>query len=180
MWQQLNLLLDRKTQESEKEFYGLIGLVEVRFARLEAQLTELLSNIIHPNNEFLATTLTEDIFFAKTVELIKKIGHMRPIDEKLLNEIVSEANSLRRDRNDYMHSIWEIKLQDNGYVTATCSRRKISFKQKGTRKSWSLGYPTKTVTLNGLKGTAIKLESLSLKVQKLIHEIKEDPNGFEE
>lgn len=180
MWQQLDLLLDRKTQESEREFYGLIGLVAVRFARLEAQLTELLSNIIHPNNEFLAATLTEDIFFAKTIEMIKRIGRMRPIDGKLLHEVISEANSLRLDRNNYMHGIWDIKLKDQGYVTATCSRRKISFKQTGSRKLWSLGYVSKTVTLNGLKGTAVKLESLSLKVQKLINEIKEDTEGFEE
>ena len=59
MWQQLDLLLDRKTQESEREFYGLIGIVTVRFARLEAQLTELLSKLINPNNDLLTVTLTE-------------------------------------------------------------------------------------------------------------------------
>ncbi len=180
MWQQLDLLLDRKTQESEREFYGLIGLVAVRFARLEAQLAELLSKIINPHNDLLAATLTEDMFFAKTLEMIKKIGRMRTIDNKLMHEIISGANSLRKERNNYMHGIWDIKLKDNGYVTATCSHRKISFEQTGSGKLWSHGYVPITVTLNGLKGTAMELEGLSTKVQRLIDDIKENPDCIEE
>ena len=180
MWQQLDLLLDRKTQESEREFYGLIGIVTVRFARLEAQLTELLSKLINPNNDLLTVTLTEDIFFAKTIEMIKKIGRMRTIDDKIIHEIISGASSLRKERNNYMHGIWDIKLKDNGYVAATCSRIKISFEQTGSRKLWSYGDVPITVTLNGLKGTAMKLESLSMKVQRLIDDINENPEVIEE
>jgi len=178
MWHQLDILLDRQTQESEREFYGLIGLVAVRFARLEAKLTDLLSTLIHPNDEFLADTLTEDIFLAKTIELVKKIGRMRLIDDEQLQEIVSEANTLRRDRNDYVHGIWSIHVKRIGNIAATCSRRRISFEQTDSMKQWTRGYKSKTITLDSLRKTALRLEGLSQKIETLIQEIERDPNSF--
>ncbi|NTW49893.1 MAG: hypothetical protein HGB19_09240 [Chlorobiales bacterium] len=177
MWHQFDLLLDRQIQEAEREFYGLIGLVAVRFARLEAQLTDLLSALIHPNDDLLADMLTEDIFIGKTIDMIKKVGRMRSVDDTLLDEIVSTANSLKRERNDYLHGIWKIEVKGNGEVIATCSKRKISFKQLGSTKTWTNGYTAKPVTLSSLRSVALKLESLSLKVQQLIDEIENDHEG---
>lgn len=176
MWHQLDLLLDRPMQESEREFYGLIGLVAVRFARLEANLTDLLGALIYPNDDLLAATLTEDVRLARTIELIKKIGRMRSVNGDQLQELVSAANALREDRNDYVHGMWDIQIRENGEIAAQCSQRKISFEQTGSTKLWTRGYKSKTVTLNRLQRTALKLEDLSKKVEKLLEEIEENPD----
>jgi hypothetical protein len=176
MWHQLDLLLDRPTQENEREFYGLIGLVAVRFARLEANLTDLLGALIHPNDDLLTATLTEDIVLFRTIELIKKIGPMRSVNGNQLHELVSAANALRQDRNDYVHGVWDIQIRENGEIAAQCSRREIAFKQTGSTKLWTRGYKSKTVTLNQLQRTALELEDLSKKIKKLLEEIEENPD----
>ena len=93
MWNQLDLLLDRDVQEAEREFYGLIGLVCVRFARLDAQLTELLRALIHPDDALLTGYLTQDTPVARTIDLIQKIGRTRPVDDDLLSDLISKANN---------------------------------------------------------------------------------------
>lgn len=177
MWHQLDLILDRKTQESEREFYGLVGLVAIRFAKLEALYSDLLSDLIHPNDNLLAATLSKEFFHYKTIELVKDIGRMRPLDLEELEDIVSKAKSLRHIRNDFVHGIWEI--DDSGdEITAVCSQRDISYEQKGSEKLWKQGYKTRKVNLEKLRDIAINVENLTKRVQNLIDDIEENPQDY--
>lgn len=178
MWHQLDLLLERETQETEREFYGLVGLVAIRFAKLEALFSDLLSDLIHPNDNLLSATLTKEFFHFRTIELVKEIGRMRPLDLEELKEIVSEAKSLRHIRNDFVHGIWEIDKREGGEMIAYCSQRDISYENKGSEQLWKQGYKTRKVNLEKLRDIAIKVDNLTGRVQKLIDEIEENPRDF--
>lgn len=178
MWHQLDLILERETQESEREFYGLVGLVAIRFAKLEALFSDLLSDLIHPDDNLLSATLSKEFFHYKTIELVKKLGRMRPVDLDELEDIVSKAKSLRHIRNDFVHGIWEIDDTDDGGITAICSQRDISYEQKGSEQRWKQGYKTRKINLEKLRAVAIKVENLTERVQKLIDEIEENPQDF--
>lgn len=178
MWHQLDLILERETQESEREFYGLVGLVAIRFAKLEALFSDLLSDLIHPDDNLLSATISKEFFHYKTIELVKEIGRMRPVDLEELEDIVSKAKSLRHIRNDFVHGIWDIDNTDKGEITARCSQRDISYEEKGSEQWWKQGYKTRKVDLEKLRDVAVKVENLTERVQKLIEEIEENPQDF--
>ncbi|MGD8782684.1 MAG: hypothetical protein PVH88_27480 [Ignavibacteria bacterium] len=175
MRSELDKLLKKNVDENEIELYSLLGLVTIRFAKLESKLTELLSTLIHPDDSLLSATLTEDIFLFKTIELIEKVGRIRILNDKKIKEIVSSANSLRKERNYFIHGDWEVKSKINGSVKAVCYRPKITFKQNETTKLWKRGFTSKIYTSDTLRKTAIVVEALTNNIKKLIDEIKDDP-----
>jgi hypothetical protein len=177
MWQQLDLLINRETQENEREFYGLIGLVAVRFAKMEAVLAELLGTLIHPEDNLLTVTLTENLTISKIIELIRKISPMRGIYEDTINEIISEVNSIRKDRNSYIHGVWNIQGSDNGDVVAICSSQtKIIFHRNGNEKRWRMSQSSKKITLDALIDTARRLDELTKRSESLLECIRENSN----
>ena len=174
MWNQLDMLLDRKTQEAEREFYGLLGLVAVRFAHLEARLKDLLCTLIHPEDDLMTATLTERFDLARTVDQIIKIGRIRFHDTAKLYELTSSVNSLRQDRNTFIHGIWKITVSDKGLVVATCSRHKISFRENVRSKNWTQRLVPQKVTLEQLAQTATKVKMASQMTEELIEEFSEE------
>lgn len=181
MWHQLDLVLDRKIQESEREFYGLLGLVSIRFARLEAQYSELLRLLIHPEDHLMTETLTKDYNLYKTIEMVKKLGRMSNFSFDDINElekIVSETKSIKNVRNIFVHGIWKIKQDEDGEVRATCKQWKITYSKVSTRQEWSRGYKTKSVNNEFLRKIALGLEDLSERIQKFIDKINNKPSDF--
>jgi transcriptional/translational regulatory protein YebC/TACO1 len=137
-----------------------------------------LSDLIHPDDNLLSATLSKEFYHYKTIELVKEIGRMRPVDLEELEDIVSKAKSLRHIRNDFVHGIWDIDDTNKDKITARCSQRDISYEQKGAAQRWKQGYKTRKVDLEKLRDVAIKVENLTERVQKLIDEIEENPQDF--
>ena len=184
MWRQLDLLISRETQENEREFYGLLGLVAVRFARMEAQLITHLGVLINPGEEWLMESLTEGFNIAKSLEMIKKISYVRIEVDDELNAIVETADRIRKNRNDYIHGIWEIKLDSTGNVIAKCDQKPKPKHKKNklpsglTEYAYTRTIRSTTVTLDDLVQTAKELEDITKKIEELLQRIEDDPDIF--
>lgn len=173
---ELDNLLKREVKDNELELYALIGFVSIKFATIESRLSELLGTLIHPDEEFLTVTITKELFLNKTIELIKEVGLLRrSVNDKDIEEIVNLAKALKKERNDFVHGIWNVSIQDNGDIKAICSRRRITYKKDERGKWWSYGDEPKYITSNQLRKIAIQLEYLESKVVKLINRILDDP-----
>jgi hypothetical protein len=184
MWRQLDLLISRETQENEREFYGLLGLVAVRFARMESQLITLLGALINPKEEWITESLTEGFSIYKSIEIIKKISYIRIELDDELNAIVGTADRIRKDRNDYIHGIWEIELDSNNNVIAKCSQKPKPKHKKNktpyghTEYVYTRTVRIATVTLDDLVQTAKELEDITKKIEELLQKIEDDPDIF--
>jgi hypothetical protein len=183
MWRQLDLLISRETQENEREFYGLLGLVAVRFARMEFQLITLLGALINPGEACLTDSLTEGFNISKSIDIIKKISYIRGELDDELNAIVKTADRIRKDRNDYIHGIWEIKLDSSNNVIAKCNQRpKRKYKKNktlsGTEYTYTRTIRSTTVTLDDLVQTAKELEDITKEIEEILQRIEDDPDIF--
>jgi hypothetical protein len=167
MWRQLDLLISRETQENEREFYGLLGLVAVRFARMESQLIALLGILINPREEWLMESLTEGFNISRSIDMIRKISSMRIELSDELDVITEVIDKIRKSRNAYIHGVWEIKLDSSNNVIAKCSQRpKIKSKKNKTPYGLTEHLHKRvtrsaTVTLDDLVQTAKELETLA-------------------
>ena len=174
MWSQLDILLDREAQESEREFYGLLGIVAVKFAHLEARLRDLLSTLIHSEDELMTATLTQGLDLSRTVELIKKVGRIRLHDTARLYELTSAVNSLRQERNAFVHGIWQISASATGSIEATCSRPKIDYEENAHSKQWTQRLARQPVSLEMLVQMAIRATELARITDELTEQAAEE------
>jgi hypothetical protein len=184
MWRQLDLLISRETQENEREFYGLLGLVAVRFARMESQLIALLRALINPKEEWIAESLTEGLKIYQSIEIIKKISYIRIELDDELNAIVGTADKIRKNRNNYIHGIWKIELDSNNNVIAKCSQETKPKYEKNetpyghTEYRYKRNIRSTTVTLDDLVQTAQELADITKKIEELLQRIEDDPDIF--
>lgn len=173
MWNQLSMLDNPEEQEAIRDVYALLGRVAVLFAKLEAYVTDILGTLVHPNNDLLTATLTENLGFHKKLELIKKVGRFRSNKESELNQLVADASSVRRQRNEFIHGIWEIDTDERGQVLARCQVRRIKFEKRGDEKKWRHSR-TRRVKADELLVLAHKLVEMCNLSAKLAEELKDD------
>lgn len=166
-------MVSLEKQEAQREIYALIGLVAVQFARLEANLTDILGTLIHPNNDLLTATLTENIGFAQKLDLIKKVGRLRSSKEEEIKQLVSKTGSIRKIRNEFIHGIWRIEANDEGKISASCQVRRIKYEKKGAMKKWRYSH-SRRVSTDELNRWAYELDELCRQSEKLAEELKEN------
>ena len=94
------------------------------------------------------------------------------------------ADRIRKNRNDYIHGIWEIKLDSTGNVIAKCDQKpKLKYKKNKilsgfTEYACTRTIRSTTVTLDDLVQTAKELEDITKKIEELLQRIEDDPDIF--
>src|SRR6185295_19376380 len=125
----------------EKEVYKNIGLLSISFARAEENLKTILVYFISQNktDDIIARTLIDDYTLSKTIELLKKLVRAYRDLEKELLTYLEIINSVRLQRNFFIHGIWgapkwSATLNDTVF---TIESRKIKYSEDHTGRMWS-------------------------------------------
>lgn len=78
----------------EKEFFANLGLLSVKYALMENNLSLILAKLIGTNDEIIGTTILENNSISQYIELIKKINRHRWFREEMITDLISNINSV--------------------------------------------------------------------------------------
>jgi len=142
----------------EKDFYCQIGLLSTGFAKLEHSIREIIHLLIDVNCEFVSKLLIQENSTSQNQQLLVKIARVRHNEEEQIVELNKMIDSLRINRNLFVHGDWRIHQEEGKGPIFVCSTTKVTFK-KGT-----YGISTMRNTYDGFS-----LSDLELEVQRIQH-----------
>lgn len=94
---------------TQQEFFTLFGEIAVRFSNLEFFVGELLNKLIDPDS-ISGGLLTGEMNLARKVGYIRRLSRFRfarlPEMDKRIAELMSRVETMRNDRNDFIHGLW--------------------------------------------------------------------------
>lgn len=95
--------------------YAAIGRVATQAARLDSLLESFLADAI-TNDADVAVIATRNLFFERRVDLLLEVLSVRvPESEELnrLRPVLGEAKRLMKDRNQFLHGLWQFDAEAN-------------------------------------------------------------------
>jgi len=117
-------------KEFEKEFYAHLGLLSVKFAKMEYNLSIILGKLIGTDENLIAVTLIEKNTLSQNLELLKKINKIRDYKELAINNLLEQITGIKKDRNLFIHGIWGFPFESENDIKIVCDERKIRYSEK--------------------------------------------------
>lgn len=117
-------------KEFEKEFYSHLGLLSVKFAKMEYNLSVILSKLFGNDDDTISITLIENNTLHQNIELLKKINRIRNYEETALNNIIELIGRVKNNRNLFIHGIWGSPFESENDIKIVCDERRIRYSEK--------------------------------------------------
>lgn len=165
-----------KATPNIEEFYHNMALLSMKFARMEYHLGEILSKFI-TDSFVISGILFENNVLAKNIKLLKKINQYKGFETERLDELLKEINSIRGNRNLFIHGLWGNPYPEDNDIACIVSSFKLEYTKENVEKRWSSGKQRK-VTLSELKKTTIKIDWIISEQESLLELIKEESAGL--
>lgn len=161
-----------KATPNIEEFYHNIALLSMKFARMEYHLGEILSKFI-TDSFVISGILFENNVLAKNIELLKKINQYKGFETERLDKILKEINSIRGNRNLFVHGLWGNPYLEDDDIICVVSSFKLERTKGNIEKNWLSGKHRK-VTLSELKKTTTKIDRIISEQENLLKLIEEE------
>lgn len=161
----------------EKEFFAYLGLLSVKYAVMENNLSLILAKLIGTNDELILSTLLENNSISQNIELIKKINRHRWFREEMMTDLISEINKIKSDRNLFIHGTWGDAFIDKTELKIKCGERKLKYSDKKNSKgkvyerSW-IQNDTHVISLGKIKNMTDKIEEILHDQNQILNELK--------
>ncbi|RLD48750.1 MAG: hypothetical protein DRI97_18705 [Bacteroidetes bacterium] len=161
----------------EKDFYANLGLLSVRFAKMEFKLTVILGKLIGADEELIPMLLTENLTLYRKLELIRKINKVRTHRESLMETLYAQVEDIRIHRNSFIHGVWGDPYEKDNDVFIECKVIKIKYeesefpKQRLVKKRWTKSKTT-TYRLTFIRTLITKLDDVIMSQDALISELE--------
>lgn len=166
-------------EEFEKEFYAHLGLLSVKFAKVEYNLSLIVGKLIGTNEDLIAVSLIEKNTLSQNIELLKKINRVRSYQVPTVNNLIEQIGEIKNERNLFIHGIWGIPFESENDIKIICDERKIRYSEnknkqsKIIQKNWTYN-ENHTFRLSYIKKQIRKIEDILLSQDSLIHTLESD------
>lgn len=163
--------------EFEKEFYAYLGLLSVKFAKLEFNISAILGKLINSDEDLIVITLVENNSLNQNIELLKKINRIRKYQESSIENLIEEIGRVKNERNLFIHGLWGIPYESENDVKVNCEERKIRHSvdkdMKGNKVSqtWKLN-KNQTYRLSYMKKRISTIDNILLAQEALIRKLE--------
>lgn len=114
----------------EIEFYAHIGLLSVRFAQMEYNLSTILGRLFGTEDDLIPVTVTENNSLSKNIELLKKLNRIRKFQDTIITDLIKQIVKIQSDRNLFIHGIWSAPFESEGTIKIVCDEKKIRYEEK--------------------------------------------------
>lgn len=166
-------------KEFEKDFYAHLGLLSVKFAKVEYNLSVILGKLIGTDEDLIAVSLIEKNTLSQNIELLKKINRIRNYQESIINNLIEKIGEIKNERNLFIHGIWGSPFELENDISIICDERKIRYteaKSKGSdmiRKTWNYN-ENHTFRLSYIKKQISKIDNILLSQDSIIQKLETD------
>ena len=161
---------NRFMNENEKEVYALLGLLSVRFAKMEFNITKILTELVKADDDLIVMTLIASNNIAKNIDMLKKINQIRDFETATLDEQIKLINNIKSDRNLFIHGIWHEPRFTKSKREIICEEKKIRYSKTSKGQEWSYNkihlFSIETLS-NRIKDIDIILASQNMILKKL-------------
>nr|WP_320021605.1 hypothetical protein [uncultured Draconibacterium sp.] len=164
-------------KDFEKEFYSHLGLLSVKFAKMEYNLSLILGKLFGNNDDLITVTLIEKNTLSQNIELLKKINRIRSYEETALNNLIELIGRVKSNRNLFIHGIWGAPFESENDIKIVCDERKIRYveeKDKNGRRTEQIWYHSKNhiFRLSYLKKQITTINDIILAQESLIKKLE--------
>lgn len=161
-----------KATPNIEEFYHNMALLSMRFARMEYHLGEILSKFI-TDSFVVSGILFGNNVLVKNIELLRKINQHKGFETERLDNMLKEINSIRDDRNLFIHGLWGNPYPKDADIACTVSSFKLEHSKGDKEKRWSSG-KHRIVTLSELKKTTAKIDWIITEQESFLELIEKE------
>ena len=164
-------------KEIEKEFYAHLGLLSVRFAMVEYNLSIILGKLFGTDDDLISVTLIEKNTLSQNVEMLKKINKIRSCHEYEINNIIELVGRIKSNRNLFIHGIWGCPFESGNDIKIICDERRIRHKYekdingKVIRENWEFNR-NHILKLSDIKKQIDSIDCILLLQNVLIEKLK--------
>lgn len=164
-------------KEFEKEFYAHLGLLSVKFAKLEFNISAILGKLINSDEDLIVITLVENNSLNQNIELLKKINRIRKYQESTIENLIEEIGRVKNERNLFIHGLWGIPYESENDVKVNCEERKIRHSvdkdMKGNKvsRTWRLN-KNQTYRLSYMKKRISTIDNILLAQEALMRKLE--------
>jgi hypothetical protein len=117
-------------KDYEIEFYAHLGLLSVKFAKLEFKLSIILGKFLDPKDDLIPTVITENNSLSKNIDLLKKLDKVRNWEHLLILKLIGQISKIKNDRNLFIHGIWNDPAIEENSIKIICEERKIIYEDE--------------------------------------------------
>lgn len=125
-------------KEFEKEFYAHLGLLSIKYAKMEYNLSKILGKLIGVEEETINVTLVEKNTLHQNITMLKKIDKIRNFESSDINEVIELIGRVKNDRNKFIHGIWGNPFKDKDEIKVVCDERKIKYTEQNDENGKSI------------------------------------------
>jgi hypothetical protein len=162
-----------KLNTLQKDFYSFLGLLSIKFAKMDYNLNLILSKLINPDDDLIAFTLIERNNISQTIELLEKINLIRGFEEKHLKNLLTLIKQVKTDRNLFIHGLWKEPYNSENDIVILCEERKIKYKEeKGVGRNWQYN-SHKKFRLSDIKRRIIQIDDIIYVQESLIKKLED-------
>lgn len=172
-------------KEFEKDFYAQLGILSVKFSKLDYFLSVILELLLGTGDSTISLTLIENNNIAKNIDLIRKINRIRHYEENKISNLLDQVDNIKGDRNLFIHGIWSPPLESEDGISMICQARKIKYSLKKDKKGivirseWRFN-ENYVFSLPQIKEKIIKIDEVLLILHNIIEKLDMDAlQGFE-
>lgn len=150
----------KKLTDTQKEFYSYLGLLSVKFAKMEYYLSLMISKLIRNDDDLISIMMIEKNNLSQNIDLIKKINLIRGFEEESIKNLLGLISQVKNDRNLFIHGIWGEPISSENDIKIVCEERKIKYEEeKGSGKTWQLNQ-NHVFRLTYIKSKIVKLDDI--------------------
>jgi hypothetical protein len=168
-------------KDYEIEFYAHLGLLSVRFAKLEFKLSTILGKLLDPKDDLIPTLITENNSLSKNIELLKKLNRVRNFHHALVSNLTSQISKIQNDRNLFIHGIWSDPIINENSIQIICEERKIRYNDEKdyegnfVEQTWHLN-KNHPFNLDDIKNRIKVIDNIVELEDKLLTELEDENN----
>jgi len=154
----------------EQNFYSLIGLISIRFAKLENAIIEMISILINSDDNIISLTLIENNSLSQNLVLLLKINRSRDFEEDQIILWCKKIDNIRINRNLFIHGIWSQIMVSEGKTFIYCEEKKLRYSKLKRGKQWEYNRHIK-YSIESLKKEIIQIEKCIIDAEDLLKKL---------
>ena len=158
--------------KNEQNFYSLIGLISIRFAKLENAIIEMISILINSDDDIISLTLIENNSLSQNLDLLMKVNRRRDFEEDLIKSWCKQIDGIRINRNLFIHGIWSDIINSDGETFIYCEEKKLRFTKLPDGKQWNFNRHIK-YSIESLKKEIIQIEKCIKDAEEMLKKLKD-------
>ena len=165
-------------KEFEKEFYTHLGLLSVKFSKMDYNLSYIVGKLLGNDDDLINITLIEKNTLSQNIELLKKINRIRNYRNSTIVNLITEISKIKNKRKLFIHGIWGKPFVSDNDIKIVCDERRLRYKEVKDntgyvfKKEWSYNQ-NHVFRLTYIKKQISKIEDILLSQDFLIKELED-------